>query len=79
MDVYRQGLSSVVLHGPTIFAQILRAVIAEIRKAPCSQLDQNYYILLIITVSRIKLKDQTLYKSNDCLNVGVCVYVCRMA
>ncbi|XP_062500669.1 copine-3-like [Corticium candelabrum] len=49
MDVYRQGLSSVVLHGPTIFAQILRAVIAEIRKAPCSQLDQNYYILLIIT------------------------------
>jgi hypothetical protein len=49
LDLYKYSLSSVVLHGPTVFTPLLRAVVQEIGKKPCTQQDQNYYILLIIT------------------------------
>jgi hypothetical protein len=59
LEAYKAALSAVTLFGPTIFSQILRTVTASI--GHCSQDQQKYSILLILTDGVIDGKLQLLY------------------
>lgn len=49
IEVYKQAISKVELYGPTNFAPILSLVNELTRDMKCSQHNQKYNILLIIT------------------------------
>ena len=49
MTAYQQCLNSVMLSGPTIFGPLLRASTAASHAYNCSQANQQYGILLILT------------------------------
>jgi hypothetical protein len=49
LQVYRQALTKVVLHGPTVFSQIIKTVSLYAAAKEVSQERQNYCILLILT------------------------------
>eukprot|EP01129_Flabellula_baltica_P002827 TRINITY_DN1272_c0_g1_i1.p1 TRINITY_DN1272_c0_g1~~TRINITY_DN1272_c0_g1_i1.p1 ORF type:complete len:755 (-),score=168.13 TRINITY_DN1272_c0_g1_i1:67-2331(-) len=59
LQAYYQSLNSVSLYGPTIFSEIIK-VAAAYAGNHCTQEDQQYYILLIITDGVINDMDQTI-------------------
>lgn len=51
LDAYHYSLRLVDLFGPTNFSPIILKTIEMANQTPTTQDSQNYYILLIITVS----------------------------
>ena len=63
LDVYKYAVSHVQLYGPTNFSSFLDKAV-QYASTGVTQESQNYYILLVITVSSV------------CVCVCVCVSVC---
>lgn len=59
---YRRAVNEVVFHGPTVFSQLLRTVIAYAEAKEVSQQSQQYFILLIITDGVINDKHSTVHE-----------------
>jgi hypothetical protein len=73
MAAYDQALSSVTLHGPTVFSQILRLATARARGV--SQQNQRYTILLVITDGEITDMNETLRALREATGTALSVVI----
>jgi hypothetical protein len=62
LKVYYNAVTQVEFHGPTVFSQLLRTVIAYAEAKEVNQQNQQYFILLIITDGIINDKDSAIHE-----------------
>lgn len=60
MTAYRNALSVVELSGPTLFAQVISTAVQMAENAQVNQLNQQYFILLILTDGEIHDMRETI-------------------
>lgn len=60
MSAYKDALGKVELSGPTLFTQVLRAAVTQAESAQVNQINQQYFILLILTDGEIHDMKETI-------------------
>lgn len=60
MNAYRNSLRYVELNGPTLFAQFLGKIISDIESQRVDQMNQQYFVLLILTDGEIHDMAETI-------------------
>lgn len=61
MQAYRDCLNNVALSGPTLFAPLISTALGIAASSNCSQSNQKYTILLILTDGEVNDMDQTIH------------------
>jgi len=75
LTTYRTALNSVALSGPTLFSHIVDTTIRYAQAARCSQDNQQYFILFILTDGEIHDMKQTIDRIVEATSLPISVII----